>query len=107
MEPEEEKKEEKLTLKSLKKELDEFKDEIFKRLPAQPLPPVHGFAVSVNANDIAIPETPAETKIIFHFSDRFISPREFSEAENGPEWRELANAFHNNNTDKIKKREDF
>jgi hypothetical protein len=99
--------EEKLTLKSLKKELDAFKTEVLSRLPPQPLPPVHGFAHAVNPSDVAIPETEAEMKIVFHFADRFTPAREFSEETHGGKWRIIANEFHQNNTDKIKRREDF
>lgn len=99
-------KEEKLTLKSLDKQFREFKEEVFKRLPVQPLVPVHGVAPTANPEDVVIPETPAENEIVFHFHDRFKEPRSFNEEDNGPDWREIANSFHENNIDQIKKRED-
>lgn len=99
--------EEKLTLKSLKKELDIFKEEVFKRLPFNPLPPVHGFATTSNPSDVAIPNKPAKEKITFNFHDRFTEPRIFSEQINGEDWHDLANEFHHNNQSQIKKREDL
>lgn len=98
--------EEKLTIKSLKKELDAFKEEVFKRLPPQPLPIIHGLQNATNPDDVRVPKTPAEKEIIFHFHDRFTGPRTFSEEINGEDWRELANNFQNINQSQIKKRED-
>lgn len=100
-------KKEKTTLKSLKKDFEDFKAEVFKRLPIQPLLPVHGFAPVHVPEDVMIPETPAETSITFTFHDRFKEARTFTEADNGPEWREMANAFQSNNESQIKKREDL
>lgn len=100
------KEETKLTLKSLKKEFEEFKSYIDKRLPPNPLPPIHSVTPHTNPEDIAIPEIAAENEIVFHFHDRFKAPRVFCEAENGGDWRELANNFHRVNEYQIKKRED-
>lgn len=96
--------EEKLTLKGLKKELDAFKEEIIKRLPVQPLAPVHGFAVA--GSPIEIPNEVPKHSITFSFHDRFKEAREFSEEINGEDWVGLANAFHQNNQAQIKSRED-
>lgn len=98
-------KEEKLTLKSLKKDFEEFKAEVFKRLPVQPLPPIHGFAIVARPEDVVIPESPAEDHITFHFHDNFKESRTFSEAVNGPEWRDAADNFHEINERQISKRE--
>jgi len=92
-----------VTIKSLKKEFDEFKKDILARLPETPLKPVHAVAPYINPEDVQIGE--AEDSITFHFTDRFKEPRIFSFEINGPEWKELAEAFHTNNQDKIKKRE--
>lgn len=96
--------EEKLTLKSLNKQFNEFKEEVFKRLPPQPLPPVHGFAVS--GDPIDIPTKEAKSSVTFHFHDRFAEPRIFNKEINGEEWLTLANFFHENNIAKIKSRKD-
>lgn len=103
----EEPEEERLTLKSLNKKLEEFKQEVFSRLPPQPLPPVHGFAVVARPEDIAIPATPAKKEIIFHFHDRFVSPRSFSEESHGTDWHEIANQFQMVNEAQIVRREDI
>lgn len=97
--------EEKLTLKSLKKEFDLFKQEIFSRLPVQPLPPVHSITENIDA--VVIPDEPAESLIRFHLTDKVNPIREFSEESNGERWREVANEFHNTNIDKIRSREDL
>lgn len=97
----------KLTLKSLKKEFDDFKKYLETRLPAQPLPPIHGVAPIADPKDVKIPEKEAENAIVFHFHDRFTSSRAFSQENNGENWRELANTFHQNNITQIKKREDL
>ena len=102
----EEQKEEKLTVKSLKKELDSFKEEVFKRLPPQPLAPVHAVNNRTNPKDVAVPVEPAKKSITFHFHDRFTEPRVFSEGVHGKNWRELANDFQQVNEVQIKKRED-
>lgn len=97
--------EERLTLKSLKKEFDLFKNEIFQRLPPQPLNPVHHVHPNINPDDVSVGD--AKESVIFHFTDRFADPRIFSEAINGPEWLTLANNFQQNNAHQIKKREDL
>lgn len=97
-------KEEKLTLKSLEKQFREFKEEVFKRLPVQPLPPVHGF--SVVGDPVTIPDKQPKNSVTFHFHDRFSSPRSFNEETNGKDWANLANSFHENNQAQISKRTD-
>lgn len=96
--------EEKLTLKSLKKDFEEFKAEVFKRLPVQPLPPVHGFAVA--GSPVEIPNEVPKHSVTFAFHDRFKASRQFSEQENGKDWVALANSFHGNNQVQIKSRID-
>jgi hypothetical protein len=95
-----------VTIKSLKKEFDLFKQEVLARLPDLPLAPVHSVRPNINPEDVAVPKEAASESITFHFVDRFAKPRTFSEQENGAEWRELAQQFHDSNQDKIKKRDD-
>lgn len=100
--------EEKLTLKSLNKNFQEFKEEVFKRLPMQPLVPVHGVRpAEALPEDIAIPETPASESITFFFKARFAEPRIFTAEGHGNDWREIANEFQRVNADTIKRREDI
>ena len=95
-----------VTIKSLKKEFDLFKQEVLARLPDLPLAPVHGVRPHINPEDVAVPKEAASESITFYFTDRFATPRTFFEADYGSEWRELAQQFHDSNQDKIKKRED-
>lgn len=108
IEEEQTQKEERVTLKSLKKEFDDFKvwvaEELTKRLPEQNLPPVHGFAHKINPEDVSASETPAKSSITFNLTGKFEAPRTFSEETNGPKWRELAQSFYENNSHKINKR---
>jgi hypothetical protein len=93
-----------VTIKSLKKEFELFKEEVYKRLPPVHLAPVHGVRPYINPEDVAVGD--AKESVTFHFTDRFAEPRTFSEEINGSEWKTLAQQFHDNNQDKIKKRED-
>ena len=94
-----------LTLKSLKKEFDEFKEWIESRLPTQNPPLVHG--ITEHIDPVIIPETPAKEKIRFHITHKEIPFRDFTEETHGENWREIANEFHQNNVNVIRKREDF
>lgn len=95
-----------VTLESINADLQAFKEEVMARLPMQPLVPVHAILPSTDPEDVKIPDTPAENDITFIFHDRFKEPRTFNQSDNGPEWRDLANSFHENNSAQIKKRID-
>ena len=92
------------TIRSLKKEFEEFKAWVAERLPEQNWKPVHGVKPDINPEDVEVHEATESTT--FHFTDRFKEPRIFSYEINGAGWQELAQTFQNNNQDKIKKRED-
>ncbi len=95
----------KLTLKSLKKEFEEFKEWITSRLPEQNLKPVHGITEKIDP--VVIPAEPAVNAIRFHLTHREVPMREFTEETHGENWREVANEFHENNIHMIRKREDL
>ena len=96
-----------LTLESLNENLEAFKAEVMKRLPMQPLAPVHSVNPVVNPLDVSIPEEQAKSEISFILHDRFADVRVFNEENNGKEWRDLANQFHRVNERQIKKRKDI
>lgn len=95
----------KLTLKSLKKEFEDFKEWVAERLPQQNLKPVHGITEKIEP--VVIPKEPAVNAIRFHLTHKEIPVREFNEETHGEDWREIANTFHENNLHMIRSREDL
>ena len=95
----------KLTLKSLKKEFEEFKEWVATRLPEQNLKPVHG--ITERIDPVEIPNEPAMNAIRFHLTHKEVPVREFTEETHGENWREIADEFHKNNTHMIRSRENL
>ena len=95
----------KLTLKSLKKEFEDFKDWVATRLPEQNLKPVHG--ITEHIDPVTIPEEPPVNLVRFHLTHKEVPVREFSEEEHGKKWRDIANKFHASNVHMIRRRENL